>query len=282
MLKQRVLTTVVLALLLTGLLYSAVSWAWTVFVVVTGTLACEEWAALHWSGWRTKAGYAALSGILATLILTLPSLHAMALLPLFVFSALFWLVLVPIWLARAWSFHSPSVHAVTGWLVVLPTMLAVNELKLQGVTVLVASMAVIWISDVSAYFVGRAIGQRRLAPSISPGKTWEGVVGAIAGVVVFGFVLIGLSNFDPQLAGVIQLAGWYWFPALMLLALLGIEGDLFESWLKRCAGVKDSGWILPGHGGILDRIDALTAALPIAAGLLFWAAAVFGARHDVL
>ena len=272
MLKQRVLTTCVLALLLDTLLYRSEAWVWPLFVVVTGVLASEEWAALHWSGWRLKVGYAAFSGIIATLIIASPDIHAIALLPLFLISAFFWMLLVPLWLARQWTFQSHGLHALTGWLVIVPTMLAVNELKLHGVAVLIVSMAVIWISDVSAYFVGRAIGRTRLAPSISPGKTWEGVLGAILGVVCFGFVLRELSVFDPQLAWVIHLAGWYWFPSLMLLALLGIEGDLFESWLKRCAGVKDSGWILPGHGGVLDRIDALTAALPIAAGLLVWAA----------
>lgn len=271
MLIQRVLTTCALGFLLTVLLYSSETWVWPLFVIVTGVLASEEWAAFQWSGWKIKGAYAGLSGLLAGLILLSPDLHAIAFIPMLLGSALFWMILVPVWLARQWTFQSHGLHAVTGWLVIVPTMLAVNELKMRGVAVLIISMAVIWISDVSAYFVGKSIGKTRLAPSISPGKTWEGVLGAISGVVCFGIVLRQLSIFDSQLASVIHSAGWYWFPALMLLALLGIEGDLFESWLKRCAGVKDSGWILPGHGGVLDRIDALTAALPIAAGLLVWA-----------
>jgi phosphatidate cytidylyltransferase len=279
MLIQRVLTTVALALLLAGLLYSSQPWVWPLFVLVTGVLASEEWAALQWRAWTLKVGYASFSGLIAALIISFPEAHSAALIPLFMISALFWLILVPVWLARQWTFQSHGLHALTGWLVIVPTMLAVHELKMQGVAILVLSMAVIWISDVSAYFVGRAFGKTLLAPSISPGKTWEGVLGALLGVVCFGFVLQGLSMFDAQLANLISTAGWYWFPALMLLAILGIEGDLFESWLKRCAGVKDSGWILPGHGGVLDRIDALTAALPIAAGLLVWAA--LGEKHHV-
>jgi len=279
MLKQRVLTTVALVILLAALLYSSEPWVWPLFVLVTGVLASEEWAALHWSGWLFKVGYALFSGLIAALIITVPQAHSAALIPIFLISALFWLILVPIWLARQWTFRSDGLHALIGWLVIVPTMFAVNELKIQGVAILLLCMAVIWISDVSAYFVGKAFGKRLLAPSISPGKTWEGVLGALIGVVCFGFVLRGLSIFDDQLAFVIHAAGWYWFPTLMLLALLGIEGDLFESWLKRCAGVKDSGWILPGHGGVLDRIDALTAALPIAAGLLLWAA--LGDKHNV-
>jgi phosphatidate cytidylyltransferase len=271
MLKQRVLTTVALALLLSALLYRSEPWVWPIFVVVTGVLASEEWAAFHWRGWFPKVGYAALSGMIAGLVIMIPEVHAIARIPVFVMSAVFWLVLVPIWLTRHWTFQSDGLHAFIGWLVIVPTMFAVNELKTLGVGVLLVSMAVIWISDVSAYFVGKAFGKRLLAPSISPGKTWEGVLGAILGVVCFGLILRLFSIFDAQLFTIIQLSGWYWFPALILLALLGIEGDLFESWLKRCAGVKDSGWILPGHGGVLDRIDALTAALPIAAGLLLWA-----------
>ena len=279
MLKQRVLTTCALALLLVALLYSSEPWVWPMFVLVTGVMASEEWAALHWSSWKIKLGYAVSSGMIAACLILLPEIHSIALVPIFIISAIFWMVLVPIWLVRQWIFQSNGLHALTGWLVIMPTMIAVNELKMQGVAVLTLSMAVIWISDVSAYFVGKAIGRRLLAPSISPGKTWEGVLGAIIGVVCFGFILREFSVFDTQLALVLQLAGWYWFPSLILLALLGIEGDLFESWLKRCAGVKDSGWVLPGHGGVLDRIDALTAALPIAAGLLVWAAV--GEKHNV-
>jgi phosphatidate cytidylyltransferase len=137
-----------------------------------------------------------------------------------------------------------------------------------GVIVLLAAMALVWVADIAAYFAGRRFGRRRLAPAISPGKTWEGVIGALAGVLLYGLLLQ-----QPLLAGsgidrLHTAAGAGWYPLLLVLAVLGIEGDLLESWLKRCAGVKDSGWVLPGHGGVIDRIDALTAALPAAAWLV--------------
>ena len=124
-------------------------------------------------------------------------------------------------------------------------------------------MAIVWISDTAAYVCGRCWGRRKLAVTISPGKTWEGAWGALAGVALY-YVIIGASGMmtHPVLHG---LSG---FAIFMVMALLGIEGDLFESWIKRVAGVKDSGAFFPGHGGVLDRIDALTASMPLAALLL--------------
>ena len=130
---------------------------------------------------------------------------------------------------------------------------------------LLAAMAVVWVADIAAYFVGRAIGRRKLAPGISPGKSWEGAFGAVAFVVVYGFVVayswpqLGLPN-PSGLSGILGFAA-----GLVLLTAVSIVGDLFESLAKRQAGVKDSGNILPGHGGILDRIDSLTSTLPLVA-----------------
>ncbi len=118
-------------------------------------------------------------------------------------------------------------------------------------------MAVVWVSDTSAYFSGRAFGKRKLAPRISPGKTWAGVWGAIIGVLIYGFVLALIFSFDGM-SGTMILIG-------LGLVVLGIFGDLFESLLKRQAGMKDSSMVLPGHGGVLDRIDSLTSTLPAVA-----------------
>ena len=121
----------------------------------------------------------------------------------------------------------------------------------------------VWVADIAAYFVGRAIGRRKLAPGISPGKSWEGALGAVAFVLVYGFVValgwpaLGL----PRAADPSSVLGFA--AALMLITAVGIVGDLFESLAKRQAGVKDSGNLLPGHGGVLDRIDSLTSTLPL-------------------
>ena len=143
-----------------------------------------------------------------------------------------------------------------GWIVLLPTCLALYQLRAIDPLLLLGLMGVVWVSDSAAYFVGRLFGKHKLAPEISPGKTWEGVAGA--SVAVFFYALIwGQVLQSTMLAlGLILFA--------LMLAGLGIIGDLFESLMKRLAGVKDSGNILPGHGGILDRIDALTSTLPVA------------------
>ena len=124
-------------------------------------------------------------------------------------------------------------------------------------------MGIVWVADSAAYFAGHRWGRRKLAPTVSPGKTWEGAAGAAVAVAVYHGLIwnFGFSQHMPNLA----------IPAAVLVAVLfplSIIGDLFESWIKRQAGVKDSGRLLPGHGGVLDRIDALTSTLPLAALVL--------------
>jgi phosphatidate cytidylyltransferase len=146
--------------------------------------------------------------------------------------------------------------SIIGWLLLLPTGLALYQLRTISPLLLLGFMAAIWISDTAAYFAGRAYGKHKLAPGISPGKTWEGVVGALVAVSVYALIWSQIAGEDARIILLL--------PLLLGLVILGIIGDLFESLMKRHAGVKDSGNILPGHGGILDRIDALTSTLPAA------------------
>ena len=131
---------------------------------------------------------------------------------------------------------------------------------------MIAVLGTVWISDTAAYFAGRRFGHRKLAPSISPGKTWEGVAGALAAVGIYALAWAGLSapGNTPAWPGAMRVAATWILPVLLGLAVVGMIGDLFESLIKRQAGVKDSGTLLPGHGGILDRIDAPAAMLPLA------------------
>lgn len=145
----------------------------------------------------------------------------------------------------------------------LPTWLALVQLRAVHPGVLLAVMALVWMADIAAYFAGRKFGRNKLAPSISPGKTQEGALGAFIGVMLYGLVI---GHF--LLAGKVPLTAW--MLALVLATAVSIIGDLFESLLKRKAGIKDSSNILPGHGGVLDRIDSLTSTLPLAA--LAWLA----------
>ena len=122
-------------------------------------------------------------------------------------------------------------------------------------------MAVCWVADISAYFVGRRFGRHKLAPNISPGKTWEGVAGGVFGVLIYGSIVL---NFSPlREHWTIGIFGTMLL--LLVLTAVSVAGDLFESLLKRQAEIKDSSQLLPGHGGVLDRVDSLTATLPLAA-----------------
>ncbi len=171
-------------------------------------------------------------------------------------AALWWILAVPAWLWLGVRAAQGRVLAIAGFLVIVPAALAMARMEART---LLAVLVLVWITDSAAYFIGRAFGRRRLAPSISPSKTWEGAAGGLAGALAYAIIC---GTFIEGLAWAPYLA------AAALLAVLSIVGDLFESAAKRQAGVKDSGTLLPGHGGILDRIDSAVAALPVAALLL--------------
>jgi phosphatidate cytidylyltransferase len=150
-------------------------------------------------------------------------------------------------------------RAAVGMIVLLPTWAALLYLRERGPWILLAVLAVVWIADTAAFFSGRRFGWYKLAPAISPGKTWEGVAGAMAALLLYASA-VSAAVHGLRIMGALLMA--------MTLLYFSVLGDLFESWIKRVADRKDSGTLLPGHGGVLDRVDALTAALPIAAGLL--------------
>jgi phosphatidate cytidylyltransferase len=171
-------------------------------------------------------------------------------------AAAWWLVAAPVWMWRGVKPGQRTWLGAAGFAVLVPAGLGLLALRPAEVLMV---LILVWIADTAAYFVGRAWGRRKLAPAISPGKTWEGAAGGLIGAL--GYAIIG--GFSIQ--------GIAWAPflaAAALLAMASIVGDLFESALKRQAGAKDSGTLLPGHGGILDRIDSATAVLPLAA--LLW------------
>jgi phosphatidate cytidylyltransferase len=174
-------------------------------------------------------------------------------------AVMFWALVAPLWLALRWEIRSPFILATVGVIVLLPTWVALVTLRDFGPWYLLGLLAVVWIGDSAAFFVGRRFGSRKLAPAISPGKTWEGVAGAGLALLIYASA-VSASIHGLRIAGALLLT--------LALFFFSILGDLFESWMKRVAGVKDSGGMLPGHGGVLDRIDALTAALPVGTTLL--------------
>jgi phosphatidate cytidylyltransferase len=181
-------------------------------------------------------------------------------LTLFAVSLLFWCLIAPVWLARKWRIALPPFGVAVGFLLIVPTALALIMLRTISPLYLLVAMVVVWVADIAAYFVGRTIGRHKLAPGISPGKSWEGAVGGVAAVFAYGFAAVHFAGYELSAAAAVLLS-----VLLLGLAILSILGDLFESLAKRQIGVKDSGALLPGHGGLLDRIDSLTATLPAVA-----------------
>ncbi|MGV3655262.1 MAG: phosphatidate cytidylyltransferase [Noviherbaspirillum sp.] len=136
----------------------------------------------------------------------------------------------------------------------------------QSALYLLSVMAIVWVADIGAYFAGKAFGRRKLAPSISPGKSWEGAIGGWLSVLALGAACAVIPGLETTFAARVAGAwGWAAMAAILtLLAVASVVGDLFESQLKRRAGFKDSSNLLPGHGGVLDRIDALIPVVPLA------------------
>jgi len=267
MLRARILTAVVLLvgflaalfwaprsgwLALVGLALAAAAWEWAGLAQLRGVGRILYTVAVAAAG--SWAGQDAASGSLAGN----SWLYAAA--------AVFWVVLAPLWLWERPTFGSPSLPLLAGLMALVPNGAALVALREQSPGLLLATMAVVWISDTAAYFSGHRYGRRKLAPAISPGKTWEGVYGALAAVSVYAIAWLAVGGgLAPEALGHAAM-GSLWFVILLLaLAAAGIIGDLLESQMKRQAGVKDSGTVLPGHGGVLDRIDALLPVLPLAA-----------------
>jgi len=265
MLAQRVVTAAILLALFLAALLLLPNFHWGVLMCAGLALAAAEWGRLAGLPSGAAWGYAAVLAAAAFALLLVERsgafgmglLYAPAGRLLYGLALLFWAIIVPVWLYRRRTVRAPSVMALVGALVLLPFWHALVWLQPTPGRLL-AVMGVVWVADTAAYFAGRAFGRHKLAPHISPGKTWEGVAGAALGVTLYWLLLAALA---PAQAGPMPLG--LLLPALLLP--VSIYGDLFESWVKRMAGRKDSGTLLPGHGGVLDRVDALTSTLPLAA-----------------
>lgn len=255
MLKARVVTALFLVAGFLAILFGLPGPAAGVAFALIAALAGWEWAGLMKAAAERRIVYGLLVLGLCLLFWTSPEQGFPLLWGL---SAVFWLLFVPPWMRWRW----PTACATVGLVVLLPTWAALVALHARSPELLLAAMALVWVADIAAYFTGRAFGRRKLAPAISPGKTWEGAAGAVVGVLVYGFAV---APFLPALPDIAPLA---FAGILLLLTALSILGDLFESLAKRQAGIKDSSHLLPGHGGILDRIDSQTSTLPFVALLL--------------
>ncbi|MCK0512748.1 phosphatidate cytidylyltransferase [Aromatoleum buckelii] len=274
MLRTRVITALVLLAGLLAGIFLLPPWGWLTLAAIICAAAAWEWGGLGGFAVGPRGVFAALMGIACLLTGAMSGLAGDGVSPpaglaaLYLASGMFWVAVVPLWLARKWRITGAAGTVLVGLVVLLPPALALAHLRMLGPWLLLAVMAATFVSDIAAYFTGRAFGRHKLAPAISPGKTWEGAGGAVAGVLVFA--LIVLASRAPSLldAPTVLLV----VPLLAAFTAVGVLGDLFESLLKRQAGVKDSGSMLPGHGGILDRIDSLTSTLPLAGLAALWLA----------
>ena len=276
MLLTRVLTAVALLPVILAALFLFSPGGWALFALAIALLSCWEWSRFCQFSEKGQAAYLAASGAIGAYVWLLalryaPGSFAALALTAFIIAAFFWMLGAPLWLARL-ARPSPSMRAVAGWIVIWPMWFALVVLRETSPWILLAIAALVWVADIAAYFAGKGFGRHKLAPAISPGKTWEGVAGAMVGVVAYGLVLAwATKGHDTPLDLVFDKGGGLPAIAVMvLLAAMSVVGDLFESWMKRGVGLKDSSRLLPGHGGILDRIDALTAALPLAALAMFF------------
>ena len=270
MLKQRVITALVLLALLLPALFHSRPEALAVLTLVMIAAGAWEWGRLNQ---LSRAPSLALSGVCLALCL-LSWVQGWPWEP----SRLLWLsigaawVLLGVALLRLGVVGWPSValplRLVGGVGALWMTWLAVFQAKIIGINFLLSLLTLVWMADIAAYFAGRALGRHKLAVAISPGKTWEGALGGLVGVLLMAFLWAWADGrFDvdsPSLYSRLQDKGTL---ILMLgaafLTAMSVVGDLVESLVKRSAGFKDSSQLLPGHGGVLDRVDALLPALPL-------------------
>ncbi len=275
MLWQRVVTAVVLLLVLLPALFYPSALPFSALALIFISAAAWEWARLVGYGQIVALG----SAVFVVLICAFAwnaGLLQQSLPAWWAGVALMWVVGGSVLLrggTALWSGLWPAVRLGFGLLVLFSAWLAVGQARHVGINFLLSILALVWVADIGAYFAGRTWGgrivRRKLAPSISPGKTWEGALGGLVSVMLLaiGWTWLDtrLSPASPSLYSHLLAGGrWFMLPAIGGLVVMSVVGDLTESLLKRSAGQKDSSALLPGHGGVLDRIDALLPTVPLA------------------
>lgn len=288
MLKQRVITALVMVGVLLPALLAASAWPFAVLSLLLMGAAGWEWGRLNGAG---AARGPAVSGAVGDARFSAGPLAMGLALALACALALWagwhrappgaaWWLATLVWVVggsaairggpSAWPRIPESVRWGLGLVLLWTAWLALAHSRVVGVNFILSIFCLVWAADIAAYFGGRAFGRRKLAPAISPGKSWEGVwSGTIGALVLAAFWLLLDQTFAMDSSSLYtRLAGRLGIPGLVLvvvfLAAMGVVGDLFESLVKRSAGAKDSSGLLPGHGGVLDRIDALLPVFPLA------------------
>jgi phosphatidate cytidylyltransferase len=275
MLKQRVITAMIMLTIVLPTLLFASPWPFCALALLFIAAGAWEWAKLNGMKSAGSISFAGLFFVLALLgwysgLIDQP-------LPVFWILASGLWVLISAWLLKTgvsgWAQIPATLRRIGGMLALLLAWLAVAQARVQGVNFLMSVLTLVWVADSFAYFAGRTWGGKftanKLAATISPGKSWEGVWGGMVGVFLLALTWVWADSHwqaaVPSLYS--RLHGQYLVLmaiALLFLTAMSVVGDLIESLIKRSAGVKDSSGLLPGHGGVLDRVDALLPTLPIA------------------
>lgn len=257
MLRTRIVTAVIALVVLGVVLFVVPAQLAELFIAVVILAGAWEWSGfLGVSGSISRSAYvAAITVLVIATYLLIPVVSG----PVLQIAFLWWFA------AFIWTMFFPTpipffVRMVAGVLVLVPMFLALVLLYRTGPLVLLLALLIVWAADAGAYFAGKQFGRVKLAPSISPGKTWEGVIGGLLAVAFLAFAVAYWS--DATLAVLL--------PFCLAVAALSVVGDLTVSMFKRTAGVKDSGTLFPGHGGVLDRVDSVAAAAPLFALGLPW------------
>ena len=275
MLKQRVITALVLIAILLPALFAAVAWPFAMLSLVMIAAAGWEWGRLNGAGAASILVGALVAGICAAALWAgwgeaPPRMAWWLAFGVWVLGGAFVLRGGP----QAWPDVPAIVRLGVGVALLCTAWLALASARTIGINFILSVFCLVWAADIAAYFGGKAFGRRKLAPGISPGKSWEGVwsgmLGALA-LAAFWLWLDGALKVD-SFSLYLRLYGRFGAAGLVLivvfLAAMSVVGDLFESLIKRAAGAKDSSGLLPGHGGVLDRIDALLPVFPIAMALV--------------
>lgn len=280
MLLHRVITALVLLAILLPALFASTPWPFALLTLVMIAAAGWEWSRLNGKPGLPALAFGAVVAVLCGACLYGVGLDRLAQPS----SAWIWWLAGGLWVlggaqalrlgVSGWPRLAVPARLALGLVLLWAAWLALAAARTRGINFLLSTLCLVWMADIAAYFFGKALGRRKLAPAISPGKSWEGALGGLFGVIVLAFVWthvidVRLPVDSPSLFQLL-LRGQVLPVAVLALVFLGamsVVGDLFESLVKRAAGAKDSSRLLPGHGGVLDRVDALLPVLPLAMAL---------------
>lgn len=275
MLRTRIITALVLLAVLLPALFASSPWPFAILTLVMIGAGGWEWAKLNSVSQVPALAFGAAIAALCGATLWVLGLSAPP--------AWCWWLAGGLWVlggayalrsgVKGWPQIPQLVRMVLGAVALWAAWLAIAQAKAIGINFLLSIFCMVWMADIAAYFGGRTMGRRKLAPAISPGKSWEGVWTGMAGVLLLSIIWTSVIEHQfkidsPSLFQILQRQAWPVSTlALLFLSSMSVVGDLFESLIKRAVGAKDSSQLLPGHGGVLDRVDALLPVFPLALAL---------------